>query len=247
MGATLYVIPGSHPCECAEAALKVKGVDYKRVDLVPAIHAVVVRVAGFPGRTVPAMTLEGEKVQGSRTILRKLDELRPEPRLVPEDPELRANVEEAEAWGNDVLQPLARRVAWGGFVRNRPSMLSYSAEANLRMPTPFLKLGTAPVSMIAQRVNGASDEQVQADLAGLPGHLDKIDAWIDAGVLGGASPNVADLQIGSSIRMLGTFGDVKPLIAGRPCERLGTTGFAAAVGAIPAGTYPPAWVPQPVA
>ncbi|HEY7630126.1 MAG TPA: glutathione S-transferase [Thermoleophilaceae bacterium] len=244
MGATLYVIPGSHPCECVEAALKLKGVDYKRVDLVPAIHAAVVRVSGFPGRTVPAIKVNGEKVQGSRKILRKLDELAPEPRLVPEDPALRAKVEEAEAWGDDVFQPLARRVAWGGFIRDRPSMLTYSAEGNLHMPAPFLKLGSAPVSKIAQRINGASDEQVEADLAALPGYLDKIDAWIAEGVLGGETPNVADLQIGSSIRILTTFGDIKPLIAGRPAEKLATNGFAPAVGAIPAGTYPPAWLAQ---
>jgi glutathione S-transferase len=244
VGPTLYVIPGSHPCECVEAALQLKGLDYRRVDLAPAIHAVVVRASGFPGRTVPAMKLDGEKVQGSRQILRKLDQLAPEPRLVPENAALRGKVEAAEAWGDDVFQPLARRVAWGGFIRNRPSMLSYSAGGNLHMPASFLKLGSAPVARIAQRVNGASDEQVEADLAALPGHLDKIDAWIADGVLGGEMPNAADLQIGSSIRILRTFGDVEPLIAGRPGERLATSGFAPAVGAIPAGTFPLAWIPQ---
>src|SRR5438874_637246 len=33
----LYVIPGSHPCVAVEGALKLKGLDYDRVDLLPGI------------------------------------------------------------------------------------------------------------------------------------------------------------------------------------------------------------------
>jgi glutathione S-transferase len=243
VGAKLYVIPGSHPCECAEAAMRLKGIEYQRVDLIPAIHAVVVR-SRFPGRTVPALDLDGERIIGSRTILRRLDELRPEPLLLPDDPDVRAKVEDAEEWGDRVLQPLARRVAWAGFKRNRPSMLSYSSQAKLGLPKPFLKLGTGPAAAIASRVNGASDEQVQADLATLPGHLDKVAVWMDEGVLGGETPNVADLQIGSSIRLLGTFEDVKPMLSGRRCATLAESGFGPTVGSIPAGTLPREWVAQ---
>ena len=31
----LYVLPGSHPCAAVEAALKLKSIDYRRVDLIP--------------------------------------------------------------------------------------------------------------------------------------------------------------------------------------------------------------------
>ncbi|CAN5450062.1 hypothetical protein BH20ACT17_BH20ACT17_03100 [soil metagenome] len=44
----------------------------------------------FAQRTVPALRLDGgEKVQGSRAILRRLDELVPEPPLLPADPAAR--------------------------------------------------------------------------------------------------------------------------------------------------------------
>jgi hypothetical protein len=35
MDLKLYVIPGSHPCATAEAALALKGLEYERVDLLP--------------------------------------------------------------------------------------------------------------------------------------------------------------------------------------------------------------------
>lgn len=244
MATKLYVFPGSHPCECAEAGMRLKRVDYTRVNLIPAFHKLVIR-AHFDGTTVPALAIDGEGILGSRAILRRLDELRPgEPRLLPEDPGPRARVEEAETWGHDVLQPLARQVAWGFFQRRPGAMLSYSAGAKMPLPGPLLKLGTRPVAAFASRFNNASDEIVRAHLAALPGHFDRIDGWVADGVLGGASPNVADLQIGAAIRLFGTFDDVRPLLAGRPCERLGTNGFAPPIGRVPAGVLPADWLPQ---
>ena len=56
--------------------------------------------------------IDGQRMLGSRAIMRRLDELQPEPPLLPADPDLRSRVLEAEAWGDDVLQPLARRISW---------------------------------------------------------------------------------------------------------------------------------------
>ena len=83
----LYIIPGSNPSVAAELMLRRKGIDYRRRDLIPAVHiAIRVDALGFPGRTVPALTSDGHKVQGSRAIARFLDELRPEPSLFPAEP-----------------------------------------------------------------------------------------------------------------------------------------------------------------
>jgi glutathione S-transferase len=239
----LYMFPGSHPCECAEAAIRLKGIAYTRVNLIPAFHKLVVR-SHFPGITVPALALGDERILGSRAILHRLDALEPEPRLLPEDPALRARVEEAETWGDEVLQPQVRRIAWAGLRRDRDALLSYATGAKMPLPRPLLKLGARPISAVACRYNRATDEQALIDLKALPGHLDQIEAWMDQGVLGGETPNAADLQIGAAIRLLRTFGDLRPLLAGRPCLRLGENGFSPSVGSVPAGTLPPGLVPQ---
>ena len=36
---TLYVVPASHPCAAVELALERKGLAYRRVDLLPVVHA----------------------------------------------------------------------------------------------------------------------------------------------------------------------------------------------------------------
>lgn len=73
MRATLFGVPASHPTLAAELMLRHKGIDYRRVDLVNAAHRTVLRAMGFPRKTVPAMRLEGAKVQGSSEIARALD------------------------------------------------------------------------------------------------------------------------------------------------------------------------------
>jgi glutathione S-transferase len=47
-----------------------------------------------------------------------------------------------------------------------------------------------------------------------------VDELIEEGVIGGSEPNAADFQIATSVSLLLTMDDVRPLIEGRPAERL---------------------------
>ncbi|MGH2982797.1 MAG: glutathione S-transferase family protein [Solirubrobacterales bacterium] len=133
MAATLYVIPASHPSVTAALMLERKGIPYKRRDLMPVISKGVLRAARFPGVTVPALKLNGDRIQGSREIARELDRIQPEPPLFPADAAERAAVEEVEAWG-DVFQQKPRRLIWWALKRNRAPMASYSEGARLGIP-----------------------------------------------------------------------------------------------------------------
>ena len=220
MAATLYVIPASHPARTAAMMLDRKGIDYKRVDLMPVISKGALRALGFPGVTVPALKIDGERVQGSREIARALDRLKPEPPLFPSDPDLLAEVEQAERWGDGVLQSVARRVLWNGMRRERSPLRSYSTGARLGIPIGLAVKTAAPIVALSARFNEATDENVRDDLAALPGMLNRIDDWIAAGVLGGDPPNAADLQIATSVRLLMTLDDLRPAIEQRPAGQL---------------------------
>ena len=106
----LYVLPGSHPCAAVEVALQLKAIAYKRVDLLPTGEMLFGPLL-YGGRTVPGMRIDGERLVGSRPIMRRLDELAPEPPLLPApgDPAY-ARVLEAERWGDEVFQSVPRRV-----------------------------------------------------------------------------------------------------------------------------------------
>ncbi len=238
----LYVVPASHPSAAVEAALRLKGLEYKRVDLLPVVHKGVTR-ALFGTSTVPALRLDGEKLSGSRAIMRRLDELVPEPALYPGDPETRAKVEEAELWGDEVLQAAARRLTWAHIRRRPGSMRSYAADAKLPIPIGLAMTSAGLVARTEVWIHGASEDAARADMAALPGWIDHADELIADGVIGGAQPNAADFQIASSVRLLLTVGDVAPLLRGRPIADLALRLFPTFPGNVPAGAAPADWAP----
>jgi glutathione S-transferase len=245
MNVKLYVLPASHPCAAVEVALRRKGIPYKRVDLLPMAQAVLGPVL-YGGGTVPGARIDGERVCGSRTIMRRLDTLVPEPPLVPADPAARERVLEAERWGDEEFQSVPRRIIDVAFLRDPGAMESYAADAKLPLPRAMLRPALPVTAKMMARRNHAQDATARADFAAMPGHLEKIDAWIAEGVLGGEEPNAADLQIGSTVRLLETIADVRPLLEGHPARDL-TRYFPPMVGEVPAGTLPAEWRPASAA
>jgi glutathione S-transferase len=220
MEARLYVIPASHPSIAVQLMLEHKGVAYKRTDLMPVVSKGVLRAVGFPGVTVPALKIDGDKVQGSRQIARELERLRPEPPLFPADPEQRAKVEEAERLGDEELQHPIRQLLWWGFKHDKEPLRSYSDGAKLGVPIGLAVKTGGPLIALSARFNEASDENARKALAVLPGLLDRVDAWIESGVLNGDQPNAADFQIAPSIGLAMTLDDLRPLIENRPASEL---------------------------
>jgi glutathione S-transferase len=235
LDAKLYVIPGSHPAMAARRMLELKGIPYRRIDLMPVISRGALRALRFPSNTVPSLSIGGQKLTGSREIARELDELVPDPPLYPSDPERRVAVEDAERWGEEVLQPAVRRILWNALKRDRAPLASYAQGAKLGIPIGLAVKTAAPIVAAATRMNRAGDDAVRRDLASMPGWLKRIDDWIREGVLGSDPPTAADLQIAASLRLAMTLDDLRPAIADRPAGQL-------AVRAIPdfPGQAPPA-------
>jgi glutathione S-transferase len=241
VAATLYAVPASHPCACVERALQLKAIDYRRIDLPPVAHKAVQK-ALFGGGIVPGLVLDGRKVLGSLHIIRALEETVAEPRLLPADPKERKSVQLAEGWGDEVLQPLVRRVLWAALARAPAAMLSYSEGSRLRIPAPVARLSAPLIARAEQRINKAADLNVRADLAHLDSHLARIDRWIEHEVIGGERPNAADLQIGAALRLLMTIDDVARVAGSRPATQLAFKWFPRYPGRVPAGVLPAEWL-----
>ena len=222
MDVRLYSIPASHPATTAQLMLEHKGIAYKRTDLMPVISKAVLKAMRFPGITIPALKIDGRKVQGSREIARELDQIQPDPPLLPADPDLRTAVLEAERFGDEDLQAPVRRILWNAMRRDRSVMASYSKGARLGVPIGLAVKTGGPLVAAASRLNEADDEHVRHDLAALPGMLQRIDDWCEAGVLDGEQLYAADFQIAPSIALAMTLDDLRPLIADRPAGRMAT-------------------------
>jgi glutathione S-transferase len=244
MTATLYSQPGSHPVAAVEVALRLKSIAYRRVDLLP-MSQVLIGPLRYGGTTVPGLRIDGERLVGSRAIIHRLDMLVPEPPLLPApDDASRAEVLEAERWGDEVLQGVPRRIVYFALVRCPAAMEGYAGDSKLPLPLPLMRPALPLTARLAALKNKAREASTRADLQALPGQLDRIDAWIADGLLGGERPNAADLQIGSTIRLLCSIVDLRPLIEPRPAARL-TRYFPPMVGEVPAGVLPTEWLPAP--
>ncbi len=242
MPATLYMVHGSHPCNTVIKALELKGIAFRRIEIPPPAHVPVMRVL-FGERTVPGIRFaDGRKLQGSRAILAELDRLIPEPALLPADTVAAETVLDAERWGEDVFQPLGRRLLWPTLKQHPAAAPSFSAGGQIPIPGAVLKALIPVIARMEIALNQATPEAYAADLRALPDYLDLIDAGIASGTLGGDTPNRADLQIGATLSLLMTMQDLRKLIGERPCGRLADRLFSVG-GHIPAGVIPAALLP----
>ena len=237
---TLHVLPPSHPSRTVKAALRLKGLEFETVNLNFGEHTEqMARIYGEGNTTVPGLLIDDEPVHGSRAILARIEELAPEPSLYPEP--IADAVREAERWGDDELQDLGRRLPWGALHFRPEALGSFGGAGPLDPAGTDFAIRFARASWKYHRITA---ERLAADLAGLPAKLDHVDELAGQGTIGGERPNAADLQIGATLRVLLTVGDLLPLIEGRAGERIARACFPDYPGEIPAGAFPAGWVPS---
>jgi len=240
---TLYVIPGSHACRTSMLMLEHKGIAYRRVELLTGAHPFIVRLRGFSGHrtpirrvdghthrslamldrmgTVPALRFASERIQTNREIARFLDRVQPEPALFPSNSERRRVVEEAEQWGDEVLQMAARRLGLAAAVHDLDALHRRGNDGRLG---PLLAKNES-MRVLATRISArfafrASPRRERELLGELPAMLDRIDAWIGAGVLNSSALNAADFMIAPSLALLSYRLDLRSEIQGRPAGAL---------------------------
>jgi len=218
--AKLYVILGSHACRTGMLLLEHKGIPYRTVTI-PTGGQRSLPLAGFPQGTVPALVMDGRKIQSNVVLARALDEMQPDPPLFPADDARRREVEEAERWGDEVFQMAARRIALGARLHGLESMVDRGDRGPLGpllwRRTRARSAGTRFLCRFVFNVNAGTERRL---LDELPAQLDRIDAWIEAGVLGGERLNAADHMIATSVSLVRYRRDLRPDIESRPAGAL---------------------------
>lgn len=235
MLAKVYVITGSHACRTATLMLEHKGIPYRLVALPTGLHPLLVRAAGFPGNraplrtldggsdrllglldrlgTVPALHLGAERIQTNRAIARFLERLQPEPALFPQDPERRKAVEDAERWGDEILQMAARRVALATDLDDMNMRCADGRLGPLLARSGWMRALITPMSALSFRSNSRNRDAL---LEVIPPMLDTVDAWIGEGVLCAEELNAADFAIAPSLALLCYRSDFSEQISARP-------------------------------
>jgi len=241
VGITLYGTPPSPPSHTARLMLERKGIEHKTVWLLPGLWPFLLRARGFRGGTVPAMKIDGRRLQGSREISRTVEETKPDPPLFPADPERRQEVEEAERWGDEVLQNVPRRIIRWLAVHRPETRVMIAREVGIPAPKVAAFVNAPAARYLANKVN-ANDEVVRETVSRVPEVLDHVDELVASGVIGGEEPNAADFQIATSVRALLTITDLRPATEGRPAAELAIKLLPELGNDFPAGLLPQDWL-----
>jgi glutathione S-transferase len=215
----LYGFTGSNAVYTGQLMLEHKGLEYEFVKLPPAAHAPMMLMLGFDTMGVPAIKVDGVRVQGTRWIARAPDELYPHKPLFPADPDARHAVEFAERWGEE-LQNATRRIFYCASRRDRRAFMSILGGGRGPVRRTLMGMMAPVIIKLATGMHRASDDAGREDVELLPERLDQIDAWIAAGLLGGAELNAADYQIAVNVSALLLAEDFAPYIEARPAAQL---------------------------
>jgi glutathione S-transferase len=238
---TLVGLPGSHPSLAAELMLRYKRIPYRRVDLPNMFHRFILPALGFHAQTAPVMWLEGQRIATTKAIARALEERRPDPPLFPAGN--RAAVEAAEAWADDELQEGVRRLARWAAVRDPQAMGTFLEGVHMGVPEGAVRAALPVLRPVIGRQMTVKDPTAEACARALPAQLDRVDALLAEGVIGGAQPNAADFQVATSVRLAMCFDQLRGRIADRPAG-------AHALGICPhypgrfGAVLPEAWIAQ---
>lgn len=198
--------------------LEHKGLGYRQRELPGGLQPFIVRALGFPGRTVPALRFGGRPIQTNRRIARFLDEVVPERPLLPA--ERRAEIERAETFADEILQPLARRLVLAAGKRNANSLRECGDDGPLGALLSRRRGPRRRIIGVAARYFAVDDYTEGLDLAALPSVLDQVDGWVEDGVLNGPEPNAADFQTAPSLCLLSYRLDLAERVRARPSWQL---------------------------
>jgi glutathione S-transferase len=238
MTVRFYWTAVSHPSQAVRKMLELKGVPYDVVNVLPFNQRIHLRLVGFRGGTVPAIKLDGRRVQGSREIARALDAAWPEPPLFPADSVMRKQVEDAERWGEQQFQPVARRLGRWGAARELEVRRWGARSASLPAPDLVARASAHPARYFARTLEvdgrrGGTDADARADLESVPGLLDRADELLADGTLTLDPPNAATLQVLSSVALLNAYADLHELVGEHPSGMAARELFPQYPGPIP--------------
>jgi glutathione S-transferase len=237
MKARLIGVPGSHPCLSVELMLRHKGIEYTRFDLPNMTHKAIVPLLRYRSSTVPVLTIDGRRVQTTMKIARALEALRPEPPLFGDD-----SIESAEAWADSVLQDGVRQLAREAIGRDEQAMATFVAAPLLGIPPRYVKRAVPVLRPVVTRQMRPKAGTAETCLAALPGQLDRVDALLAEGVIGGERPNAADFQVAPSVRLMLNFDQLREHIQERPAGRHALALLPEYPGRF-RDVFPTAWLP----
>jgi glutathione S-transferase len=156
----LFQIPFSHNSVKVRRVLALKGLDYERESINPAIRRKLIRISGQ--ELTPVLVDGAQVVAESTAILLYLEEAYPDPPLLPDQEPERSECLLLEDWADGAFMELTRRLAYWTFLSSGGSLGDLFFP---RFPTPVRRVSGWFGAAVIRRRFGLSAKQAAKDEA----------------------------------------------------------------------------------
>lgn len=214
MDVLLYRFAGSNACLTVELLLDHAGIAWRERRLRPGLHAASLRLHGFPRPTVPAAVIDGTRVQGSRSISKRVADALPGSGLLPAAGADRERVLDLERRA-ERLQDAARRLVYVVAQDDRDLVLPLVHANFRRLPRPLAAIVARGLVAGGKHGHGARRDRVEHELGRAKESLDALDEGVREGLLGGERPTVADFQAAPNLALLAAAPQLAPMLHAR--------------------------------
>jgi glutathione S-transferase len=154
----LFQIPFSHNSVKVRRVLALKGLQYERENINPLLRRNLIRISGQP--LTPVLVDGDHAVADSTAIILYLEETYPEPALLPEDVDERAECLLLEDWADSAFMALTRRLAYWSFLNSDSSLGDLFFP---RAPWIVRRLSSPVGAALLRRRFGLSKKQASSD------------------------------------------------------------------------------------
>jgi glutathione S-transferase len=154
----LLQIPFSHNSIKVRRVLALKGLEYERKDINPAIRRKLKRLSA---QELAPVLVDGSRVVADSTaIVLYLEEAYPDPPLLPAEKPERSECLVLEDWADTAFMELTRRIAYWTMLSSGVSLGDLFFP---RYPKPFRQIGSRFAATVIRRRFGLSAKQAEED------------------------------------------------------------------------------------
>ncbi|MCP4037373.1 MAG: glutathione S-transferase family protein [bacterium] len=194
---TLYEFSLSHYNEKARWALDYKGVDYHSNPVLPGFHAGILRKLSGQKMT-PVVVIGEEVVAGSAAIVERIDAMRAERPLFPDEPGARGEVEEWITWLDEEVGPPLRLALFHALLPQPLFAATFFSQEVSATKRTLYRAAFPAIALVLKRLLDVTDENAAAARPFVDRALTRVaDAAAETGYLVGDRFTAADLTAGA--------------------------------------------------
>jgi len=198
----LYQFPISHYCEKARWALEYKNIEYKKINLLPGLHAKKAKKLTSHS-SLPILIHEKKIINESSKIVSYLNQTFPENFLTPQDENLKQEAMQWEKFADEELGSDVRRICYHTLLLHPNLITPYFTDGGPWYGKLYMKVTYPKLAQTMRKLMKLDDENIAQIKQRLAQNIDKVHTHIkDKEFFVGNSFSRADLAVASLLAPL---------------------------------------------